>query len=345
MWPHFRLYQPYFNWMGADVTDKMIRTALGFFPEQGGVRADAGQLPFRSASVDVVLLRHVLEHVPRWLMENILSEAVRVARRAVAVVFYVPTLPTGGVSESRRLGVFLETKWARQDVEEPISRSGWRLRPPVELAGDEVWILQPPVTPTPPIDSATPKFSIVLPTFRRAASLWKTVERIKAQTYTNWELIIIDNAGDVTEDFRDSRIQIHVHADRPSSSLARNAGLQYATGDYVCFFDDDDDMFPNYLQSFADAFAARPEARMVRCGIVLSDGRAVYAHCTPENCLRREYATPTWDNWGTGQDRRYFNRILETNGWTLTSGHVHVTREVLCRSNDDPAGGHREGQF
>jgi glycosyltransferase involved in cell wall biosynthesis len=108
-----------------------------------------------------------------------------------------------------------------------------------------------------------------MPTYRRPHTIYRTVGMIQAQTYRSWQLIIIDKAGDDHILFDDARIRVYRHIERPSASYARNQGLQYATGDLVCFFDDDDDMFPTYLERFAAAFQTNRDAKMARCGMIV----------------------------------------------------------------------------
>jgi glycosyltransferase involved in cell wall biosynthesis len=189
------------------------------------------------------------------------------------------------------------------------------------------------------------KFSVIIPTYRRSHSLNATIATILAQTYANWELIVIDNFGDCTMIVADPRIGMHVHTDKHSASYARNQGLAYATGDLVCFFDDDDDMYPRYLERFAEAFRTRRGAKMVRCGMVVGAGRVNYSYATPEVCLRREYAEPTWAPDGPGQDQRYFRRIVARHGWSTTRGDIVIVNEPLCRANRSPSGGLRAGAY
>jgi glycosyltransferase involved in cell wall biosynthesis len=156
---------------------------------------------------------------------------------------------------------------------------------------------------------------------------------------------VVDNAGDLDLRLDDPRIRLVRHAERPSAAWARNQGLGYVTGDLVCFFDDDDDMFPTYLASFAEAFATHPRAQMVRGGMVVSDGKVNYSFATPECCLRRAHASPVWDPNGPAQDQRYFQRIVRSRGWSEHRGEIVTLRRPLCRANSDPQGGLRAGNF
>lgn len=188
------------------------------------------------------------------------------------------------------------------------------------------------------------RFSIVMPTFRRAHTIFATIATIQAQTYPHWELIVVDNAGDADYSFSDPRIRFFVHAEHASASHARNRGLAYVRGDLVCFFDDDDEMFPDYLEHFALAMRGRPEVKMGRCGMDLAYD-VNFSYATPECCLRREFATPTWDELGTCEDQRYFGDIVKAHGWTEEKGDIVLIPKALCRALRSREGGRRGGGF
>ena len=89
-------------------------------------------------------------------------------------------------------------------------------------------------------------FSIILPTFNRSVLITKAIESVINQTYTNWELIIIDdgstdNTKSVLENYlSDSRIK-YFFQENQERSVARNNGIKRAKGDYICFLDSDDE--------------------------------------------------------------------------------------------------------
>lgn len=101
------------------------------------------------------------------------------------------------------------------------------------------------------------KFSIILPTYNRAIFISKAIESVLAQTYTNWELIIIDdgstdNTQETLNQFKDERI-FYYYQENQERSTARNNGIEKATGDYICFLDSDDYYLPQKLQAHHDA--------------------------------------------------------------------------------------------
>jgi glycosyltransferase involved in cell wall biosynthesis len=101
------------------------------------------------------------------------------------------------------------------------------------------------------------KISIIIPTYNRANLIIETLNSIKAQTYTNWECIIVDdgssdNTCEVVTDYikSDSRYQFYKRPDSHKSggNGARNYGFKYAKGDYINWFDSDDIMMPSFLE-------------------------------------------------------------------------------------------------
>jgi hypothetical protein len=121
--------------------------------------------------------------------------------------------------------------------------------------------------------------------------------------------------------------------------------LKYVTGDLVCFFDDDGDMFPDYLETFCAAFESFPRLKMARCGMILQDGSINFSYATPECALCAEFATPTWRPYSSVQDQNYFQAIINTNQWSQENGDILLLNQATCRANSDLKGGARSGRY
>lgn len=102
-----------------------------------------------------------------------------------------------------------------------------------------------------------PLVSIIIPTFNRAHLIGETLDSIMAQTYQNWECIVVDdgstdNTPEVMAEYvkRDSRIQYHHRPTnhKPGGNGARNYGFKLSKGEYVNWFDSDDLMHPMKLK-------------------------------------------------------------------------------------------------
>ena len=95
--------------------------------------------------------------------------------------------------------------------------------------------------------------SIIMPYYNAAAYIRETVEAIIAQTYKDWELIIIDDCSPAPETAEvlnqvksmDNRIKV-IHAEKNGGAgLARNLGIMVAQGRYIGFCDSDDSVVFN----------------------------------------------------------------------------------------------------
>jgi SAM-dependent methyltransferase len=145
LWVHLDRHRPRYSLVGVDATAKMVEVARRLFPSFEVRHADAAALPFAPRSFDAVLLRHVLEYLPRPLMTAAVAEATRVARGMVVLSFYARPRKTGP-SRSVRVGRgFVETRWAASEITAAVARAGWRVGERLVLSDgrdrDEVWLL------------------------------------------------------------------------------------------------------------------------------------------------------------------------------------------------------------
>ncbi len=95
--------------------------------------------------------------------------------------------------------------------------------------------------------------SIVLPTYNRADLIVETIQSVIDQSYSQWELIIIDDgSSDDSKDriahFNDERIQYHVIEHTGILGKVRNEGMHLAKGNYIAFLDSDDLWLPHKLE-------------------------------------------------------------------------------------------------
>ncbi len=89
-----------------------------------------------------------------------------------------------------------------------------------------------------------PKVSIIIPAYNAIAYLPKTIESVLQQTFTDFEVLIVndgssDNILQWADDIADARIQV-ISQSNQGVSTARNTGIAHAKGEYVAFLDADD---------------------------------------------------------------------------------------------------------
>ena len=98
-----------------------------------------------------------------------------------------------------------------------------------------------------------PKVSVIVATHNRADLLSRAVDSVLAQTYGNYELVIVDDcSSDDTQDViggcSDPRIRSFRHDRNEGKSAAINTGIAHARGEYIGFLDDDDEWLPKKLE-------------------------------------------------------------------------------------------------
>jgi glycosyltransferase involved in cell wall biosynthesis len=114
-----------------------------------------------------------------------------------------------------------------------------------------------------------PLVSIIIPTYNRAHLIGETLDSVLAQTYTNWECIVVDdgssdNTDEVIKQFieNDKRFRYFM---RPSAmtkgpSSCRNYGFTVSIGEFIHWFDSDDLYFPCALEEFISFFGEKTDA-------------------------------------------------------------------------------------
>lgn len=91
-----------------------------------------------------------------------------------------------------------------------------------------------------------PKITVIVPVYNAENFLHKCIGSILSQTYTDFELILIndgsiDNSGDICDHYEQSDYRVRVfHKENGGVSSARNLGLDNAQGEWICFVDSDD---------------------------------------------------------------------------------------------------------
>lgn len=144
--------------------------------------------------------------------------------------------------------------------------------------------------------SEQPFFSIILPAYNAGSRIKTMLDSIKAQTFTDYELIVIcdsctDNTALIAESYGATLLNVDYHSD----GLTRNAGLNIARGQWVLFADDDDWFLHEYVfRQLADVVGKHNEDILFFSFVDRVGG---YTKQTPDNmhvavwnkCWRREY--------------------------------------------------------
>ena len=96
-----------------------------------------------------------------------------------------------------------------------------------------------------PDQNHNPRVSIILPTYNRAGLIMETIQSIQQQTYSNWELIIVDdgsddNTAEIILQLKDERIHFIKAGRIGIGGKIKNLGLEKANGEFIAFNDSDD---------------------------------------------------------------------------------------------------------
>lgn len=95
--------------------------------------------------------------------------------------------------------------------------------------------------------------SIITPTYNCAKFIGKTIESVLKQTYTNWEIVIVDDAStdnteEIVKQYNDKRIKYIKLKQNSGADVARNIAIEEAKGKYMAFLDSDDLWQPDKLE-------------------------------------------------------------------------------------------------
>ncbi len=163
-----------------------------------------------------------------------------------------------------------------------------------------------------------PKVSVVMPVYNGERYLADAIESILAQTYSNFELIIVNDGSQDSSDAileayseRDDRIQVISHERNRGPSVARNTGIAASKGEFIAGMDCDDASLPRRLELQLTFLQANPRVGAVgtRMQVVDDDLKPLFEYDVPEH-----HAHILWN--------LFF-------GWSLAGATVMMRREFL----------------
>lgn len=118
-----------------------------------------------------------------------------------------------------------------------------------------------------------PFFTVITPTFNRARTIRQAVESVLAQSFEDFEYIIVDDGStdetrDVLTDLvaTDARLR-YEYSKNQGTSLARDLGASLGRGRYITFLDSDDEYLPIHLESRERILAGEPAIELLHGGV------------------------------------------------------------------------------
>jgi glycosyltransferase involved in cell wall biosynthesis len=199
-----------------------------------------------------------------------------------------------------------------------------------------------------------PLISIIIPTYNRADLISETLDSILAQTYQNWECIIVDDGStDNTADLlgqyvtKDNRFQYH---HRPSNrakgpNTCRNYGFELSKGEWIKWFDSDDIFFENTLSRNNDYFSDNIDVVVSSLEYVNYDRTKIERkHEFISNNLIESYliknikfyiSTPTWKRaFLTKQSELFDENISNLDDWDFNLRMLY--QDPIIKYIDEP---------
>lgn len=189
------------------------------------------------------------------------------------------------------------------------------------------------------------KFSIIMPTFNNAAYIRRAINSLLLQSYTGWELIIInDGSNDDTYDrindlLEDSRLRYFESSQNEGLGAALNKGLSQAKYDYIAYLPSDDFYLKNHLEELAYSFQESPDIILAFSGMKYDRVDSLsYAQNTETNHIRPSYPMQlvqvahkkTEDQWLTREE--YVTDDLFLMFWSklINKGRFNSTGKITC---------------
>ena len=110
-----------------------------------------------------------------------------------------------------------------------------------------------------------PLISVIMPVYNRKDVVMNAIDSVLAQTYENFELIVIDDAStdgttELLKKINHDKVKVIFHEKNKYASGARNTGLKNANGEYIAYLDSDNLLDERYLSATVGAFLELPDA-------------------------------------------------------------------------------------
>ncbi|KAI9034125.1 nucleotide-diphospho-sugar transferase [Hyaloraphidium curvatum] len=173
-----------------------------------------------------------------------------------------------------------------------------------------------------------PFISVIVPCYNQAHFLYEALNSVVGQTFTNWEMIVVDDAStdrckadadEYRRTFASNRIRTYTKPNGGLSS-ARNYGIERAIGEWICALDADDYLHPDYLRSVAAVIARDPSLTMI-----YSNQQFFYESDW-------KWHTPDFSRKGTLYSGQFpVNTVYRKADWETVGGYT----EVLPWGNED----------
>lgn len=163
-----------------------------------------------------------------------------------------------------------------------------------------------------------PAISVIMPVYNSERYLASAIDSVLNQTFSDFELLLIndgskDSSGDICDGYaaRDSRVKV-LHRDNGGICVARNTGLDMATGEYIAFIDNDDEYSNNLLMENYELLRENGWPDIVKYGYHVTETFEKRASDERDTCADRLTIIPSEDlaiNYMNAKKSGFFNMI------------------------------------
>lgn len=185
--------------------------------------------------------------------------------------------------------------------------------------------------------------SVIIPTYSRASYIIRAIDSVLSQTYSNVEIIVVDDNGDGTDHQKETekllaryidarRISYLKHDVNRNGSAARNTGIRASHGDYITFLDDDDELLKSKLECQVKVLELNHDFDGAYCGFqIIKDGRVLKrVKPTMKGNLQYGLLTCRW-SFGTGSNPMFRRSVFDDIGLFDESFIRHQDVEFMVR--------------
>ena len=178
------------------------------------------------------------------------------------------------------------------------------------------------------------KFSVIIPLYNKALYVAKAIDSVLAQTYTDYELVIMDDGSqddsfDIAQKTIEGYENCHLYRQQNAGvSVARNNGVALSQGKYLCFLDADDWWEPTFLEEMTQLIEEFPDAGVFGTNYTIvneTKGKTRIANIGVEQGFEKGYI-------------KYCKVYAKTLVMPLWTGAVCVPRIVFEEMNGFPKG-------
>lgn len=135
--------------------------------------------------------------------------------------------------------------------------------------------------------TSEPVFSVIIPTYNRAAHIEAAILSVLQQTFSDFEVLVIDDGStdqtaEIVSLITDHRVK-YIPQKNQERGAARNNGVRNSAGSIICFLDSDDVLLPDHLKTAYEAFEGKSAMKVFCTSFIIRNEREDRNFCLPDD--------------------------------------------------------------